>query len=220
MNDRVECSHCGHVNLIDPESKQSYSCERCKRQLAVCPQCRQPRPAGAVLCVHCGLDFRTGKKVVASPAPRRYGDLTAFPISPGEWLLTMKRSFLGIPRGTREFRVAGFDKVYYDTLDSLSLNVAPTAEPGETKFSLSALLPILNRLFVFLLCGGLALYLLVRFSGNSESGLLFEVGFLGPRDKYLRLKRSRDSAASRELAVWLSETLGLPLQRRDRRSSN
>jgi hypothetical protein len=130
----------------------------------------------------------------------------------------MKRSFLGIPLGTREFRVAGFDKVYYDTLDSLSLNVAPTAEPGETKFSLWALLPILNRLFVFLLCGGLALYFFVRFSGNSESGLLFEVGFLGPRDKYLRLKRSRDSAASRELAVWLSETLGLPLQRRDRRS--
>ena len=130
----------------------------------------------------------------------------------------MKWSFLGIPRGTRELRVAGFDKVYYDTLDSLSLNVAPTAEPGETKFSLSALLPILNRLFVFLFCGGLALYLFVRFSGNSESGPLFEVGFLGPRDKYLRLKRSRDSAASRELAIWLSETLALPLQRRDRRS--
>lgn len=130
----------------------------------------------------------------------------------------MKRNFLGIARGTQEFRLAGFDRVYYDTLDSLSLNVAPTAEPGETKFSLSALLPILNRLVVFLLCGGLVLYLFVKFSGNSESGLLFEVGFLGPSDNYLRLKRSRDSAASRELAVWLSETLGLPLQRRDRRS--
>ena len=95
-----------------------------------------------------------------------------FPISPGEWLLTMKRSFLGIPLGTREFQVAGFNKVYYDTLDSLSLNVTPTAEPGETRFSLSALLPILNRLFVFLLCGGLALYFFVRVSGNSENGLL------------------------------------------------
>jgi hypothetical protein len=121
----------------------------------------------------------------------------------------MKRSFLGIPFGTREFRVAGFDKVYYDTLDALSWNVPPTAEAGETKFSLSTLL---------LFCGGLALYLFVGFSGDLESGLLFEVGFLGPRNKYLRLKRSHKSSASRELAIWLSETLGLPLQRRDRRS--
>ena len=189
--------------------------------MELCPQCCQPRSAGAVICIQCGLDFRTGKKVVASPEPQHFGDFSIYPMVPGEWLLSMRRRFLGIPFGTREFHVAGFDKVYYDTVDSWTLNVAPTASPDTTRFSLSAMLSLLAPLFRFwrlCLSAFFAYIVLARLSGNSDTKLFFEVGFLGPRDRFLRLKRSRDSAKIRAVAGWLSQILGFPIERRDRRS--
>jgi hypothetical protein len=218
---RVECPHCRHVSAIDARPQGDYSCARCRSRLSLCPQCCQPRSAGAVICINCGLDFRTGKKVVASPEPQQFGEFTICPLSPREWTLTVRRRFLGIPAGTQEFRVVGFDKVYYDTVDSWTTNVAPTAASDTTSFSFSALLSLLAQLFKFLallFVGFLPYLLLVRLSGNSDAKLFFEVGLIGPRDKFLRLKESHDSAQAREFAEWLSETLGLPIERRDRRS--
>ncbi len=106
--------------------------------------------------------------------------------------------------------MVGFDKVYYDTLDSWTVNVATTADPGATSFSLSAMFAIVVRflmIFVAVFYGLLMYWVIMRLSGNSDASLLFEVGFLGPGDRYLRLKRSRNSAEIREVAEWLSATL-------------
>ena len=221
MVTRVECSHCRHVNVISGQPQDNHSCQHCGRPLAICPQCGQPRSPGAVICINCGLDFRTGKKVVASPEPQQFGDFSLYPIAPGEWLLSMRYRFLGIPLGTREYHIAGFDKVYYDTIDAWTQNVGPTASPDATKLSLSAMCSLLAQLFqllVALSCGLVVYLVVVRLSGDSDAKLLFEVGFLGPRDRFLRLTRSRNSANMREVAAWLSETLALPIERRDRRS--
>ena len=110
MNIRAECPHCRHLNVIDAQPQHGYCCERCRRPLELCPQCCQPRSAGAVICVNCGLDFRTGKKVVAPPEPQDFGDFSLRPMSPGEWTLSVRRRFLGIPVGRREFQVAGFEQ--------------------------------------------------------------------------------------------------------------
>jgi hypothetical protein len=217
MTIQVECSHCRHLNVIEVQGQKDRFCERCKCVLAGCPQCGRPRSGGAVICVHCGMDFRTGKKVVPSPAPQHFGDFTLHPVARDEWLLSMRRRFLGIPVGAKEFAVVGFNKVYYDTVDSWSAGVAPTAAPGTTAFSLSALPSLLRLLFaILLLCGGN--WLLARLAGNSDTQLLFEVGFLGPREKFLRLRLGRNSAKMRAIATWLSESLGFPVERRDRRS--
>jgi hypothetical protein len=222
MTIRVECSHCRYVKFIDAETEDDCSCERCGGQFELCPQCRQLRPAGAVICIHCGLDFRTGTGVVASPGPRHFGDFSIYPMSPGECLLSMRRRFLGIPLGTQEFRVFGFDKVYYDTVDSWTRNVSPTASEDTNRFSMAAIVSLLVWLFKVLA----ALYVAVHYhfhnfqsSDDSQTEFFFfEVGLLGPHDKFLRLKQSQDSAKVRAIAGWLSDTLGMPIVRRDRRS--
>ena len=65
----------------------------------VCPHCSQPRSADAVICIHCGFDFRTGKKAAASPKPQHFGDFSLVPQSRGEWSLNVRQRFLGIAPG-------------------------------------------------------------------------------------------------------------------------
>ncbi len=218
----VECSHCRHVNVVDAQPQRDYCCERCRSPLGFCPQCCQPRSAGAVICLQCGLDFRTGKTVVASPEPQHFGDFSIYPMLPGEWLLSIRRRVLGIPVGTREFQVAGFDKVYYDTVDSWTRNVSPAASPGTTSFSLVGIFSLVLRLLELLASLCLAMhYRWRRWNSSDDSQIdffFFEAGLLGPHDRFLRLKQSPDSAEIRVLAEWLAGTLGLPIMRRDRRS--
>jgi hypothetical protein len=141
---------------------------------------------------------------------------------PGEWTLSMQRRVLGIPAGTREFQVVGFNKVYYDTLDSWTRGLAPTAAPGTTRISFSGILTLVMRFFQLLAPILMSMhYHWQRFSSSDASPtefFFFEVGLLGPQDKSLRLKQSLDAAKIRAIAVWLSETLGVPIERRDRRS--
>jgi len=99
------------MNIIAAQPQCDYCCERCARPLGLCPQCCQPRAEGALICIHCGLDFRTGKKVVASPSPQHFGNFSLFPLLPDEWKLSMRRRFLGDPTGTQEFHIAGFDNI-------------------------------------------------------------------------------------------------------------
>ena len=193
---QVECSHCRHVNVVDARTRQDYPCQRCGSPLAICPHCYRPRAAEAVICIYCGLDFRTGKPVAASPESQQLGDFSLCPTAPGVWRLSMRRRLFGMPLDTRELHLAGFDKVYYDTVDSWTLNVAPTDSPEATKFSLSAMLSLLVQLLKLLAvftCGLVPYLLLVRLTGNANSQLLFEVGFLGPQDRFLRV----DAVATR-----------------------
>ncbi len=133
----------------------------------------------------------------------------------------MRQRFLGIPLGTQVFEVAGVEKVYYDTVDSWTMNAAPTAEPDTTSMSPSAIFLIVGQILKLLLIPiyGISTYItMIRLSGNSDASLFFEVGLLGPRARFSRLKRSRNSAEIRGIATWLSTALGVPIERRDRRS--
>jgi hypothetical protein len=54
--------------------------------------------------------------------------------------------------------------------------------------------------------------------GAGEENYCFEVGLLGPRREPIPLKQSGDSAEIRKIVTWLSETIGIPTERRDRRT--
>lgn len=93
---------CGHSMTVPAEPPQAAA-ELAPQNVAAaisgqaqCPSCGQRLPAQAVLCVDCGYDLRTGKKVsteisspepapaTAAPAPastRRTAAVSAYPIS-------------------------------------------------------------------------------------------------------------------------------------------
>ena len=75
---RFSCPHCGKaLNIKDKLAGKRAKCPGCKNVLRIpavaavpaagpsasagskCPNCDQPLPPGAVLCVKCGYDTRT-----------------------------------------------------------------------------------------------------------------------------------------------------------------
>ena len=74
---RFSCPHCRRtLNVKDELAGRKVRCPGCKNVLQVpaaaaakpsasaggkCQNCDQPFPPGAVLCVRCGYDTRTGK---------------------------------------------------------------------------------------------------------------------------------------------------------------
>ncbi len=73
---RIKCPGCGHfhtVPLLGPKpvpADHAYTVvdDAAKRPPSNCPGCGQGLPAGAVLCVGCGLDLRSGEKVKVQAA--------------------------------------------------------------------------------------------------------------------------------------------------------
>lgn len=82
---RIECTSC-HVTLeieddyFEELKGQGFACPECAASIQIpgtrpltlrkpslharaCPQCKRPLPSDAVLCIQCGYDTRTGRKV-------------------------------------------------------------------------------------------------------------------------------------------------------------
>jgi hypothetical protein len=228
MIEQIECARCRHVNaVVDAEPHCDIPCQRCGSVLGLCPQCGHLRSADAVICTHCGLDFRTGTRVVGSPrVSLTFGDFSIVPMVAGEWRLTMRTRFLGIGLGSQEFEVVGFNKVYYDTLDSWTRRLPPTASVESPGISFTGLLTLAIRTLKmaapFFISIYFQMYYLWRTLGSSTNSdseaFFFEVGLLGPNGKSLRLKQSPNSQKIRAIATWLSSVMRVPVERRDRRS--
>ncbi len=65
---QANCPHCGKQNTVaDPsEAAKEMSIQHDAPNLSgakVCPACQTPAARNAVICVHCGYNFASGKKV-------------------------------------------------------------------------------------------------------------------------------------------------------------
>ncbi len=69
----MQCADCGAMVSI-PSARQKLSLVKQASPADLeCPSCGSPYKQGAVLCINCGLDFRTGKKhKLASDSPGRF----------------------------------------------------------------------------------------------------------------------------------------------------
>ena len=71
---QIDCPHCGkqnHVELPAPSPKPELTVQRDAPNLSggrPCPSCKAQIARDAMLCVHCGYNFATGKKT-GDPAP-------------------------------------------------------------------------------------------------------------------------------------------------------
>ena len=70
---QIDCPHCGKQNMVEPPSAASktLTIQHDAPNLSgakPCPSCRQQIARDAMLCVHCGYNFATGKKT-GEPAP-------------------------------------------------------------------------------------------------------------------------------------------------------
>src|SRR5262245_60687051 len=117
MAESVECSKCGKINSCEPASADDVACTRCGGHLRACEQCGRLRSVDAVICVQCGCDVRTGRRVVAAPRETSYGNFTLRPEADGAWVLVERRKLLWFSLGSNETRISGFNKVFYDTVD-------------------------------------------------------------------------------------------------------
>ncbi|MEI6217808.1 MAG: hypothetical protein WCP86_02820 [bacterium] len=55
----IECPSCGHKLVVEAPKVTATSTAGARK----CPGCGVQMGAGAVLCVACGFDTRTGKKI-------------------------------------------------------------------------------------------------------------------------------------------------------------
>ena len=221
---RVKCPGCGTVLLVPTPPKngvvgsedvygvktsegerQTSAPPAAARQPAgpVCAACGNPRAEDAVICVHCGLDFRTGTKLSTTRGPKTFGKYSISRGLNGELMLTIRQRRVF---GNRErcFDLTGYDAVYYDTLDAPGRSAA-----GNTARLAGALAIIL---------GGLAFGWLIIPRVENEQEFGFEVGLRGPDRPPIPLHRSKESAEVREIATWLSDATGLLVKREDRRT--
>ena len=73
---KIKCPNCNKtLNVKDGLAGKQAKCPACQKELMIpaapnggstCPECNADRPANAVICVQCGLDFRTMKKLTTS----------------------------------------------------------------------------------------------------------------------------------------------------------
>ena len=91
----VKCEACGRTFKVNDElAGRRVRCSACSATLTVpgaggahgagpseCPDCGNPLPAGAVLCVGCGYNLTTGTRAQMRKAPRTRRGLPKFTIS-------------------------------------------------------------------------------------------------------------------------------------------
>ena len=70
---QIDCPHCGKQNVVEPPSAapKPLTIQRDAPNLSgakPCPSCRQQIARDAMLCVHCGYNFASGKKT-GEPTP-------------------------------------------------------------------------------------------------------------------------------------------------------
>jgi len=94
--------------------------------VAACPKCRKEWPEGAAVCIECGYNFRTGKKLktkrriedrcldVGRPALGWYSRYAIHADAKGRRSLVIRSWFLWIPLGTTTVDLKGYDSVVTD----------------------------------------------------------------------------------------------------------
>lgn len=68
----IDCPHCGKQNVVETAAPKPLTIQHDAPNLSgakPCPSCRQAIARDAMLCVHCGYNFATGKKTGASTPP-------------------------------------------------------------------------------------------------------------------------------------------------------
>ena len=99
----VKCEACGRTFKVNDElAGRRVRCSACSATLTVpgaggahgagpseCPDCGNPLPAGAVLCVGCGYNLTTGTRAQMRKAPRTRRGLPKFTISLPGWVRTL-----------------------------------------------------------------------------------------------------------------------------------
>ena len=172
---------------------------------AACPSCGSPRAENAVICIQCGVDFRTGKQLTTTVAPKTFGPFSISRGAGGAMTLTVAAP--GVLRKRRQsFDLTGYDTVYYDTLDPTAGSAAADAAAG---LAVKAAIVL----------GGLALgWIVIPRGGGDDPQFVFEVGLSGPDQPPIQLGRSQESSEVRELATWLAQATNFPLKRHDRRT--
>lgn len=68
---QIDCPHCGKQNIVETPAPKPLTIQRDAPNLSgakPCPSCRQQIARDAMLCVHCGYNFATGKKT-GEPTP-------------------------------------------------------------------------------------------------------------------------------------------------------
>ena len=119
---RVKCPGCAApVEVAAPEEDDggTYGAADDSQQ---CPKCRHELPKDAVLCVNCGLNLKTGKKLKTVHKARTrtmnlgWGSTVAISRSrEGELLLTVSRRLFGIiPFGGYTVNLRKYDTVLVD----------------------------------------------------------------------------------------------------------
>jgi hypothetical protein len=157
-----------------------------------------------VICVHCGLDFRTGSTLSTARGPTTFGKYSISRGLNGEPMLTItKRRLFG--KRQRCLDLTGYDTVYYDTLD-------PSASQSGVGTAIGL------AVWLAFMLAALSVRRIFAEPVETYEEYSFEVGLAGPDRTPIPLHRSRESAKVREIATWLSGATGLPIKRHDRRS--
>lgn len=121
---KVRCPGCQGILRVpgDATADEGYTTEASRQ----CPSCRQEWPEDAVVCVNCGYNFETGKKLktvyellerTVDVGVTWLGCYTRFVIfrdRKGNATLTIAKKFLFLPAGTRVIDLRGYDTVLTD----------------------------------------------------------------------------------------------------------
>ena len=120
---KVRCPTCQELLRVPGQAEEDgYDLEESRK----CPKCRREWPGDAVLCVACGYNFETGKKVerVYQILTRTvdigvrwlgtYTRLLIFRDRKGRTTLTIAKRFLFIPVGRRVIELKDYDSILTD----------------------------------------------------------------------------------------------------------
>ena len=137
---QIDCPHCGKQNMVEIPSAapNPLTIQRDAPNLSgvkPCPSCRQQIARDAMLCVHCGYNFATGKKT-GEPAPPNpllvvlgVAALIAAGLGVAYWFWPASEPPAGVPAG--ESPVAAVEPTPVPP-PSAPTN-APAEEPAQTE---------------------------------------------------------------------------------------
>ena len=123
---KVRCPVCQDMVRVPGEKAEEPDAGYAVETVRKCPSCRAEWTEDAVVCIRCGYNFRTGKKmetvydiiqrtiVVGVRWLGSYTRLTIFRGRKGETSLTVARKFLFVPLGTRVLDLRDYDTIWTD----------------------------------------------------------------------------------------------------------
>jgi hypothetical protein len=142
----VECPECyRQVSLPDESAGTTYQCSHCRtvieipgsspkdarkgygveRRTRTCPGCARRLAPEAVVCIECGYDFRSGKRirkrsgdarswVYGVPALGWYTRYAILQDRKGDWFLVIRSYFLFLPMSARQYDLALYEAACTD----------------------------------------------------------------------------------------------------------